>query len=789
MRLRSEARAKWQGWLGLALMIGLFGGATLATVAGARRTDSAYPRFLLEKNPFDQFLLGVAGFQDSVPITKESLADVPQVETVIDFRFVPHADGEEVGSPDPRFDHTHNGVKVVAGRLPERSDEIGVPVAIAERRKLHLGSTLRIEFLEATESGEPKPFPLTMTVAGIIASPGEFPPESDLGAPRLHLTSAFFREYGSRVLTFPVLLVWLKNGSADLPAFRDTLTQKFGGRPVIGYTQQALTKNVQRSFHLQAVSLAMFAACLAIVMLLVLGQTLGRQALTEGVDYPSLRALGVTRSQLFWIGMARAAIVALVGAILAIPVAFVLSPLAPLGLARAAEPRPGFAFDATTLLFGGAVILVVLLIFAGVPAFRAAGQAAAASRSDADRERGSRVSAYASRAGASAAAVIGTRLALERGRGRTAVPVRTTILGVALAIAALSVSFAFGDSLRHLLRTPRLYGVTWDVQFETSIENVDPNAARMALARVKADPRVAAAEFGGGGIPFLVNRVQADGLVLQAGHDAFLPVILEGRAPRTGDEIVLGSKTLERIRRRVGDRVLVSVVGVEPTAMTVVGRAVVPAAGHTANLGEGSVVTYEGVRAFEPRAPGGIDPAEAGNVLVRFRPGTDRDGAVEELSAALGELGWSERTRSTPADLLNFGRSKNLPLLLSGMLGLLALATLAHALVTSITRRRRDLAILKTLGFTRGETRRTVAWQSTTLIAVASIAGLVAGAVAGRWLWTRYAEGLGILPEPRVPIGTLLAIVPIGLLVANALALIPGRSAARTRPALVLRAE
>src|SRR5918996_3181198 len=93
MRLRSELRAKWRGWLGLALMIGVFGGATLATVAGARRTDSAYPRFLAETNPFDQFMLGIAGFADSVPVTRESLERIEQVETVVDVAFVPQLEG------------------------------------------------------------------------------------------------------------------------------------------------------------------------------------------------------------------------------------------------------------------------------------------------------------------------------------------------------------------------------------------------------------------------------------------------------------------------------------------------------------------------------------------------------------------------------------------------------------------------------------------------------------------------------------------------------------------------
>ena len=789
MRLRSELRAKWRGWLGLALMIAVFGGATLATVAGARRTDSAYPRFLRETNPFDQFLLGLAGFTNSVPVTKESLTSIPQVETVIEAAFVPRADGGElVGSADPRLDRTFNGVKVVEGHFPERADEIAVPVSIAERIRARVGSTITVPFLEATETGEPKPLPMTMRVAAIIASPGEFPPESDLGPPRLHLTPAFFSANGDRVLTFPFLLVWLKNGNQDLPAFREALTAHFGGRPVIGFSQEALTKNVQRSFHLQAVSLQLFALCLAVVTLLVLGQALGRQSLTEGIDYPSLRALGLSRRQLFTMGMARAAIVAGAGVACAIPVAFLLSPLAPRGLARAAEPRPGFAFDATAIGLGALLTMVALLLFAAVPALRAARQAASGPASDENIQRASPASTFASRVGAPATAVIGMRLALERGRGRTAVPVRTTIVGAALAMAALVVSLAFGASLRHLLETPRLYGVTWDAQFQWQGEESVPEIAREALARIRKDPDVEVAAFGGGGIPFLVNKVQADGLVLAAGDRAFLPEILEGRAPRTGTEIVLGPKTLQRIRRDVGDHVLVSVVGVEPTRFTIVGRAVLPAAGHTANLGEGSLVTFEGLRAFDPKAPTDYK-VEFDFILVRFRPGVSAGTVMSRLRGSLQDLDFSDRPFSEPADLLNFGRSKNLPLVLSGMLGLLALATLAHALFTSISRRRRDLAILKTLGFTRGETRRTVAWQSTTFVVVSLAVGLAIGVIAGRWLWTRYAESLGILPEPRVPALIVLGIVPIGILVANALALVPGRAAARTRPALVLRTE
>jgi uncharacterized membrane protein YedE/YeeE len=93
------------------------------------------------------------------------------------------------------------------------------------------------------------------------------------------------------------------------------------------------------------------------------------------------------------------------------------------------------------------------------------------------------------------------------------------------------------------------------------------------------------------------------------------------------------------------------------------------------------------------------------------------------------------------------------------------------------------------LGFTRTDVARSVVWQSSTFIVVSLAFGLLIGIIAGRWLWTLYATGLGVLSVPRVPVWTLLAMIPIAALLANALAVWPARSAAGTRPALVLRTE
>ena len=119
----------------------------------------------------------------------------------------------------------------------------------------------------------------------------------------------------------------------------------------------------------------------------------------------------------------------------------------------------------------------------------------------------------------------------------------------------------------------------------------------------------------------------------------------------------------------------------------------------------------------------------------------------------------------------------------------MAAATLAHVLVTSIRRRRRDLAILKTLGFQRRQLGSTVAWQASTLSLLALVIGLPTGVAAGRWIWSSFADGLGILPSPAVPFVTILLAVPATLLLANVIAYLPGRAAARVRAATVLRTE
>jgi ABC-type lipoprotein release transport system permease subunit len=141
------------------------------------------------------------------------------------------------------------------------------------------------------------------------------------------------------------------------------------------------------------------------------------------------------------------------------------------------------------------------------------------------------------------------------------------------------------------------------------------------------------------------------------------------------------------------------------------------------------------------------------------------------------------------AEVRNLQRVGGLPGLLAGLVALLALAVMTHTLVTSVRRRRRDLAVLKTIGFVRGQVAAAIAWQATTFALVALCLGVPLGVAAGRWAWQLTAAVLGVSSAPVVPLAAVLAITAATVGAANLVAAVPGRAASRLRPATALRSE
>jgi hypothetical protein len=79
--LRAESRGRWRAWLSVALLAGAFAGVVTAAAAGARRTDSAYPRLLAWSKAPD--MLVVSGYSAAfAPLPRAALARLPQVTDV-----------------------------------------------------------------------------------------------------------------------------------------------------------------------------------------------------------------------------------------------------------------------------------------------------------------------------------------------------------------------------------------------------------------------------------------------------------------------------------------------------------------------------------------------------------------------------------------------------------------------------------------------------------------------------------------------------------------------------------
>jgi hypothetical protein len=374
--------------------------------------------------------------------------------------------------------------------------------------------------------------------------------------------------------------------------------------------------------------------------------------------------------------------------------------------------------------------------------------------------------------------VAGLRMALERGRGATAVPVGTTLVGVAAGIVALATALTFTASLEHLLDTPRLYGWSFDA-VTGDWDLADPPSRR--------PPELAANPHVGAFAAVHFHQVRIHGAPLytasiDTADGGVFPTMVEGREPRASDEVALGTRTLRQLGLRLGQTV--ELQDRRSAAMRIVGRSPgLPGETNTA-AASGGILTLEGLQRLDPDTTDGY-----GVFYVRYAPGADPAAALRSLQRSPSGAELNVLLPTPPTDVENLGRIGGLPDVLAGLLALLAATTLAHLLVTSVRRRRRDLAMLKTLGFTRGQVSAAVAWQATTVAVLALAAGLPLGVALGRWTWSLLIDRIGLGAEPVTPWPALLAAALATVVAANLVAAWPGRMAARTRPAVALRSE
>jgi len=800
LAFRAELRRRWRSWLAIALLISVVGGFVLAAAAAGRRTESAFPQFVAAHG-FD----AVVYANRPVPRVAKLPGVVSVTELVTPFNGQPSCDCKHpinqanisVVVLSPKSGPPFN---LVSGHVPDPSDpnQVLASFTLQQDFGVRLGTVIHIPLYAASQfaavnnaigAGPPPRGPtVALHVVGIEATEFEFPSGS---APTylLYATQAFARTVIPRTAVTYDYFVRLRHGAADIPRFASaarTLNVGTGGYS----SEDAFAASVQASIHPQATGWWILAVLAALVGLAVVGQALARQTIVESEDYPTMAALGTDRRQLVALGMARDLVVALTGAAGAVAVAVALSPLAPLGEARAAEASTGIAFDTLVLPLGAIATVAVVLALGIWPAARAAHTLQSGDHAVASHP--SVVVAHLAGTGAPPSAVIGVRNALERRSGGGTVPVGSALLGMVLAVVALCGTAVFGASLSHLTTTPKLYGDPFQLSFNPNGGPSDP----ALLGSLEHDSAITGITKGAGGGELSINKVVTWTLAASPVRGPLLFSTVDGHLPTGNGQIALGATTMREVGAHLGSVVHVTVsegARRRTVPFRVVSQVSFPVlAAGSVSLGSGALITLPGLEHLlcPPGGPGraacrqGLENQGNGGFLASVAPGPRGQAAVNHYLKVDSSIA---TVPVIPISLINFGEAVNFPLIFGAMLAVFGAATLAHLLVVSVSRRRREVGLLKVLGFVNHQVASTVAWQATTLAIVGIVVGIPLGVIAGQAVWRTFANNMGAVPVSVMPIW-LIAVLGVGVVVvANVIAIAPALVATRSKPGELLR--
>ena len=396
------------------------------------------------------------------------------------------------------------------------------------------------------------------------------------------------------------------------------------------------------------------------------------------------------------------------------------------------------------------------------------------------------------------------------GRLGAAVPVRSVLLGSSLAVALVAATLTFGSSLATLVSNPPLYGWNWSYILNP-IGSGNGNVPPIALTMLHHDKYVAAytgadfydVEIDGQGVPILQSNVASP----------VAPPILSGHGVEAAHQVVLGAATMAQLHKRLGQYVTMSYgspkdapLYVPPTRLRIVGTATFPAIGfastvsdHT-SMGTGALMSFQMLPKAFLAAVNTPNPLLNGPnlVLIRLKPDAPPQQALASLEAVAHNVNVAFLRLSggpginvvvvqgvqRPAEIVNYRTMGLTPAFGRRGLALGAVVALALTLSASVRQRRRDLALLKTIGFVRRQLGAAVAWQASIVALIGIVIGIPLGIVAGRLLWDLFARQIYAVPYPTVSPGAIALLAAGTIVLANVVAAFPARAAARTPTAL-----
>lgn len=801
----------------LALLVTLVVGAAGGAFAGARRASSALDRFMDYNRPPHLQVYG----ED---LDLQAVTSLPQVAGWATGSYGlltvegPGGGPFSAGDVNPFLSIEADGERtlrpyVVEGREPDGGDAQGV--AVDEEASARLGAGVGDElevrlFLpeqieELYDSGGDFPVPrgrtTTVTVTGIVRQPFDVTPTKPegvdavmLASSDLYFTSAFWDEHGEHMAAFgdgtDGAELLLRGGPSDIPAVEDAVRRMPAGDGIsVEASNDVVTAvaDARQTVRFEAVALATFGGLAVLAGAVLVAQAISRQVRAELAQRHVLVGMGFTRRDLARAAGLRSAPVAAGGALLGMVLAWLTSAWMPLGLAASAEIDPGLRLDLLPIGAVGLAAVLAVPAWSGLVGWRTKPAAISRSRPG----FGAHLARRAGSGGAPVGVVTGLSH-LSPTRSRT--PLVGSLGAVVFGIALVTGIAMWATTLERFVDEPDQHGWTWDLIVGDSD---DPELATAGEELLGPNPDVGgyAAVWGGyeDTVTVLGERPQA---VATAGIDSLAGgtyiSLRSGRPAAAEDEVVVGARTLERAGAELGGTIAVE--GPRGRAeLEVVGVAVLhQLVSDDFELDQGLVTTSDGLRALfsGPEVEVGDTVHTDGVLLNRFLVDVSEGSTVAQATASLRrDFGPTVAPHLPPLDVASLRGTRALPWVLGALVGILSVASLFHFLVTTVRRRRRDFAVLAALGATGSLVRTSVISTATATVLIAALAGLPIGLVAGRTAWSVLADSIGAPTAARAPVpGILGALVSI-LIVSNGVAAVPGRVAARLRPAEILRSE
>jgi hypothetical protein len=787
---RREIAQRWRSLVAVGLLAGIAGGLSLAAIAGARRSQTAYSRNRVATAAPDAIVFGTQVGAEDVDYSR--VLKLPEVVdggtfelagiTVTNIDGIGKVEPGALGALAPGDTHLYRTLSrplLRQGRLPDptRDDEIVVNRLAARKFHLHLGQHVEVLGARNLDAFYGAPIVVGVKIRSTIVGIGDslmddlFNPDQ----PAFEPSGAFMVRHGSVVGHAPNLLVRLKPGT-NVDAFHQRAVQLLSDPHVdhaalLNVPVRDLGDDAKRVTHatdLETTGLLLFAAAVAFAALVLIGQTISRLVYAMAASVPALRSLGFTRRDLIRALVAPFVVAVPVATAGAVLFAIGFSRSFPVGLARRFDPDLGLHADWKVLIPGALAVVVFVVAGAVVGCLRATSarlQSAPVRRSPYRRRLLSSAPLSVS---------LGVGMALDTGKGERALPVRPAITGTIAAIIGIVGAFGLvhgiNDALDHPARSGQVYDAIVTPGSEAEFHAFPRRLALLPQVGEIAHIRHGTAAVAGAGLPLWdIEPIK--------GHMHF--TMLDGPAPGDGQAAV-GPSTLRALHLHVGDDIRIA--GPKPATLRISGTALLPESPHS-SFDQGLWVSPRTMRDL-------FDTPERSTTTDEEFAVTRRQGTTPKaFEAAVTSVTKDVDPVAVPQDVVFLRDVRSLPVALAIFLILLAIAAVGHALVTAVGRRRHDFAILRAVGFRPRQSAACIAALAGTVSLVGIAIGVPLGIVAGRLSWRWVATRTPLLYTAPIATAVVLLCIPATLLLANVLAALPARRAARIPTAEVLRVE